>query len=111
MRPSHNTTAQDIAVRDHALDIVCQACGDVTPEEVMGRNRSRRVSFARHLAMYLVLPKVGMTITKVGALFGRSHATVIHAQQVIDTFRSLPNVYGQECEVINHAKEMHTSWV
>lgn len=111
MRPPIKITQNDIAVRDHALDIVCQACGDVTPEEVMSRNRSRRVSFARHLAMYLLLPKVGMTVGKVGLLYDRDHATVVHATQVIDTLRSLPSVYVRENEIINQAKALHTSWV
>lgn len=110
MRPSIKISQQDIAIRDHAIGIVCQVCGDVTPDEVMSSARSRRVSFARHLAIYMLSPRAGMTTSKVGALFGRDHATVLHAVQVIDGIRAIPQMYVKENEIINKAKALHTSW-
>lgn len=110
MRPQLRLSQQDYAVRDHALDIVCKVCGDVMPAEILSHSRSRRVSFARHLAMYLISPRANMTTGRVGLLFDRDHATVLHAMQVIDDMRELPNIYPHECEIINRAKELHTSW-
>jgi chromosomal replication initiator protein len=110
MRPEVRITQQDIAVRDHVLEIVCQVCGDVTAEEVLSQSRAQRISFARHLAMCMLIPKAGMTTTKLGMLFGRSHATVVHAHKVIDEIMSLPRVYANENKIINQARELHTSW-
>ena len=111
MRPPIRITQQDVAIRDHALDIVCQVCGDVTPEEVLSKARSRRVSFARYLAMSLLSPKAGMTTSKVGMLFDRDHASVTHAVQVISDIRRLPQAFPKEIEIINRARELHTSWI
>lgn len=110
MRPSIKISQQDIAIRDHALDIVCQACGDVTAEEVLSKARDRRICFARHLAIYLISPKAGMTSGRVGLLFDRDHATVLHAVQVIDSMRQMPSAYPREISIINTAKKLHTSW-
>ena len=110
MRPSIRISQRDIAVRDHAVDVVCRACGDVTPDEVMSRNRSRRVAFARALAMWLIMPKATMTSERVGTLFDRGHAAVLHAVKVIDDMLSMPNIYPREIDIINQARASHTSW-
>ena len=51
----------------------------VSVGELMARNRTKRVSLARQVAMYLLIYELGLSPTKAGMLLdGRDHATVIH---------------------------------
>ena len=51
----------------------------VSVGELMARNRTKRVSLARQVAMYLLIYELGLSPTKAGMLLdGRDHSTVIH---------------------------------
>ena len=51
----------------------------VSVGELMARNRTKKVSLARQVAMYLLIYELGLSPTKAGMLLdGRDHATVIH---------------------------------
>jgi len=57
----------------------------VSEEDILGRNRKRRISDARHL-YFLVLQENGFRISDISRLSGRNHATVIHG---INSFKDL----------------------
>ena len=51
----------------------------ITPEDVLGRSRTQKISQARQVVMYLLIYELEMSPTQVGRLLGgRDHATVIH---------------------------------
>ena len=51
----------------------------VSVGELMARNRTKKVSVARQVAMYLLIYELELSPTKAGRLLGgRDHATVIH---------------------------------
>ena len=55
----------------------CLAC---TPEELLGRSRSRDVALPRQVAMYLMREEVNASLPQIGeALGGRDHTTVMYA--------------------------------
>ena len=54
--------------------------------------RSPRVAFARQVAMYLAHVVCGLSLTEVGALFGRDRTTVAHACEVVEDRRDDPEL-------------------
>ncbi|MBI2724194.1 MAG: chromosomal replication initiator protein DnaA [Chloroflexi bacterium] len=56
----------------------------VSPADLRGRSRARDVTYARHLAMYLLREDGGKTPAEIGRMFShRDHSTVIGAVQRI----------------------------
>lgn len=63
--------------------------------ELRAQTRSRaRTAFARQVAMYLAHVVCGLSLTEVGALFGRDRTTVSHACAVVEDRRDDP---GFDC--------------
>lgn len=65
--------------------------------------RSPRAAFARQVAMYLAHVGCGLSLTEVGALFGRDRTTVAHACEVVEDRRDDPDLDARldhlECAV------------
>jgi chromosomal replication initiator protein len=52
----------------------------LSPEELLGRSRSRDISLPRQVAMYLMREEVNASLPQIGeALGGRDHTTVMYA--------------------------------
>jgi chromosomal replication initiator protein len=62
-------------------DVIVAAVGrrtGVSPADIRGRSRSRDVSYARHLAMYLLKEDARNTVAEIGRNLGhRDHSTVL----------------------------------
>lgn len=57
---------------------------DISPEQLIAQKRSRDVAFPRQVAMFLCRELTGMSLPKIGQIFGgRDHTTVIHACEKI----------------------------
>ena len=53
---------------------------DIAPEQLTTQKRSRDISFPRQVAMYLCRELTGMSLPRIGQVFGgRDHTTVMHA--------------------------------
>ncbi len=53
---------------------------DIAPDQFVTQKRSREVSYPRQVAMYLCRELTGMSLPKIGQVFGgRDHTTVMHA--------------------------------
>ncbi len=64
--------------RDAILDAVARFY-DVSTEELVSPNRSRRVALPRQIAMYLLRHEADMPLVEVGQILGnRDHTTIIH---------------------------------
>ena len=51
----------------------------LTPADLLGRSRTKKIAQARQIAMYLLIYELELSPTQVGRLLGgRDHATVIH---------------------------------
>ena len=56
--------------------------------DLIGRKRSRSVSFPRQVGMYLPRKLTPLSLEEIGGHFGdRDHSTVLHAERVIETDR------------------------
>lgn len=53
----------------------------ITHEQLMGKERTRRYSHPRMLAMVLMRQMFEMTYEAIADVFGRHHSTVMHAQK------------------------------
>ena len=61
------------------LDAVCRHL-NLSPNEITSQKRNRALSYARHLAMYLLREDIGLTYSAVAQLLGKKdHSTVVHA--------------------------------
>jgi chromosomal replication initiator protein len=68
----------------------------LTVDELVSKSRSRPLTTARHVAMYLVRECTGMTLPKIGELFDRDHTTALHGINKIDgSMRNREPVYRQ----------------
>ncbi|MBI4260614.1 MAG: chromosomal replication initiator protein DnaA [Actinobacteria bacterium] len=98
------------------VDLLPQSESDVPPEVIMdetaahfslsradlvGKSRSRPLTTARHIAMYLVREQNGLSLVRIGELFGgRDHTTVIHAiSKVEQLMRARGSTYLQVQEL------------
>jgi chromosomal replication initiator protein len=64
--------------------------------DLVSKSRSRPLTTARHVAMYLVRECTGMSLIKIGELFDRDHSTALHGINKIDEqMRDREPVYRQ----------------
>jgi chromosomal replication initiator protein len=68
--------------------------------DLVSKSRSRPLTTARHIAMYLLRELTGLSLIKIGDLFDRDHSTALHGIKRIETL--MPNrdtVYRQVQEL------------
>jgi chromosomal replication initiator protein len=54
-------------------------------EDLVGKSRSRPLTTARHVAMYLMRECTGLSLVRIGEIFGgRDHSTVLHGIKKIE---------------------------
>jgi len=57
---------------------------DINPDHILGKKRSRDISYPRQIAMYLCRELTDLSLPKIGQAFGgRDHTTVLHAYEKI----------------------------
>ena len=108
-------TAQpiDTELAERALqDLIPQSDHEIPPQLIMdetaqyfslstddltAKSRSRPLTQARHIAMYLIRENTGLSLVKIGELFGgRDHSTVLHAiGKVQDEMRARDATFRQ----------------
>ncbi len=86
---------------------VLQAVADVfglTPDDLLGRSRSRDVALPRQVAMYLMREEVNASLPQIGeALGGRDHTTVMYAcEKVADLIERDDRLRRQVLQIREH---------
>ena len=57
---------------------------NINPEHLLGKKRSRDITYPRQLAMFLCRELTDLSLPKIGKAFGgRDHTTVLHACEKI----------------------------
>jgi len=116
-RPADRTMAEevlkDLFPGDHErqisvhliMDEVSQFF-DFTVEELCSKSRTRKLSTARQIAMYLTRELTEMSLPKIGGAFGgRDHSTVLHANnKIADLMGERQQIYNQVQELTNRVK-------
>ena len=73
------------APREHTVDDIQAAAAEafgITREDLLARDRTPRIAFARQVAMYLARELTDETLPAIGRRFGgRNHTTVMHAHR------------------------------
>ncbi|UJA18741.1 chromosomal replication initiator protein DnaA [Thermoleophilia bacterium SCSIO 60948] len=64
-------------------DVVAASAG-LRREDLLSTARTRRISHARQLAMYLARELTGQSLARIAACFGRDHSTVLHALRAVE---------------------------
>lgn len=99
-------TLQDFFTTDVEIkptDIIGQVAKyfHLTFDDLVGRGRTKNVSVARQIAMYLSRENTGMSLVDIGEVFGgRDHTTVMHA---VDT---ITQKMQQKQEIYNYVMEL-----
>jgi chromosomal replication initiator protein len=57
----------------------------LTRDDLISKNRSRPLTTARHVAMYMMRECTGLSLIKIGELFDRDHTTVLHGVKKVET--------------------------
>lgn len=76
------------------------------PDDLISKSRSRPLTTARHVAMYLLRELTGLSLIKIGDLFDRDHSTALHGITKIE--RMMQNrepIYRQVKEVTKSIKD------
>jgi chromosomal replication initiator protein len=90
-------TERELKLREAAVHLVSEAMA-IPVEAIMSRRRFAPQVEARAVCMYLLTRIAGITLKKVGAMFGhKDHTTVIHGRNFIETCIQL-NGYGRPYE-------------
>ncbi|MDP8956361.1 MAG: chromosomal replication initiator protein DnaA [Actinomycetota bacterium] len=72
----------------------------LTPDDLVSKSRSRPMTTARHMAMYLLRELTGLSLIKIGERFDRDHTTVIHGIRKIESLMpARGSVYRQVQEL------------
>ncbi|HEX2030682.1 MAG TPA: chromosomal replication initiator protein DnaA [Actinomycetota bacterium] len=89
----------DLPLAERALEDLLPQGGEVPPEtimaetaryfglareDLMSRSRSRPLTTARHVAMYLLRELTNLSLIKIGELFDRDHTTALHGIQKVE---------------------------
>jgi chromosomal replication initiator protein len=70
------------------------------PGDLVSKSRSRPLTTARHVAMYLLRELTGLSLIKIGELFERDHSTALHGiKKVEGLMRSRGSTYRQVQEL------------
>lgn len=73
----------------------------LTPEDITGKNRLRRNTLPRHLAIFLCREMTGLALVLIGQFFsGRDHSSVLYSSKKIQQLQS------SNKEINNHVKEL-----
>jgi chromosomal replication initiator protein len=68
----------------------------LTPHDLVSKNRSRPLTTARHVAMYLLRECTGQSLIKIGETFDRDHTTALHGIKKIEqNMRARDTTYRQ----------------
>jgi len=89
---SRRKTTDPIDPARAKLAVAAAALEFGVPDLDLGRpdHRAPLIDFARQVAMYLSACIFGMTMTRIGELFGRDRSTVSHALKVVEDGRTDP---------------------
>lgn len=76
LTPVTSPLDEDAPEADAVVIAVCRRT-NIEPGDVRGRSRNRDVTYARHLAMYLLREDARKPVADIGRLFTRDHSTVL----------------------------------
>jgi len=87
---------------DGVIRVVAEFYG-VSSEDIYGRNRSREISAARQVAMYIAYKQCNLSLPQIGDAFGgRNHSTVLYSCERVEDLISIGSKVKREIDTILH---------
>ncbi|WP_341732179.1 chromosomal replication initiator protein DnaA [Microcoleus sp. EPA2] len=92
--PVLNPQTESVEAKPDAVIAVVADFFEVSVEDLKGNSRKREISFARQIGMYLIRQHTGLSLPKVGEVFGgKDHTTVLYSCDKIAQLRNTdPNL-------------------
>ena len=92
--PVLNPQTESVEATPDAVIAVVAEAFDVSVEDLKGISRRREISLARQIGMYLIRQHTGLSLPKVGEVFGgKDHTTVLYSCEKIAQLRNTdPNL-------------------
>ena len=87
--------------RDNWLKHISELTG-IPCLDVMGRNRKTSIVIARHLLAWALYRLESYTLSEVGALLGRNHATIYHSVLEVDNLQATSKLYAPIISAMVH---------
>src|SRR5438094_224145 len=79
----------------------------LTRDDLISKNRSRPLTTARHVAMYMMRECTGLSLIKIGELFDRDHTTVLHGVKKVETLmRDRAPIFRQVQDLTKKVRSM-----
>lgn len=78
---------------------------NVSTSLLLGRKRAATIADARHIALYLLREKAGLTFQAIGAVFMRHHTSIIHSVELVRG-RMRDTTFAAEVEAIANSAEL-----
>lgn len=111
----------DLSLAERALeDLIPQSGQEIAPtlileesaryfslrrDDLSSKSRSRSLTTARHIAMYLLRELSGLSLIKIGELFDRDHSTALHGIKKIEALMpARGSTYRQVQELTKHIR-------
>lgn len=79
---------------------VVSASYGIGTDNMMSTSHDRLLAVARHVAMYIVRERVGLSLPRIGSLFGRHHTSVMNSIRVVKDQIEKDEVFRSEVEVL-----------
>ncbi len=76
--------------------LIIQRVASYTGADPFKKNKKSKIIEARQVAMYLIRKTTHLTLTGIGELFNRNHATVIHACKVVENYRETDKNFNEK---------------
>ena len=89
-QPNKLTTTMKEGLVENIILRVAKFYG-IEKKDILGRSRVEEFMIARHVSIYLALQMTGISLVRLGKIFGRDHSTCIHSRQWVTT--QLQNKY------------------
>lgn len=71
----------------------CTRKFSVSPEEMVGKSREKTVTFARHVAIWLCRELLGLSLVRIGRIFGgRDHSSILYSINKINSLQKSDRV-------------------
>lgn len=99
MRHIVSFTLKEVTI-EAIIELVCKTMG-VNVKDVLSQRRTRDLTSARHVAMYICKERTKSTLAAIGkAIGGRTHATVMHACKTVPNLIDTDKIIRSQVEEI-----------
>ena len=87
------------------IEIVASHCG-VGVSDILGSSRDDKIITARRVAIYLFRQGTESSLPDIARVFGKTHATILHAERTVSRRMETDAAFRAEIEQLRHELEL-----